>query len=165
MATRKWIPIVVGIVIFVVLVGGGLVVGAAYFVSQQMKVQQMTATDGQAEFDRLVAGLAGQTPFIELPDGDVNGEAVVHRELETRPTGSISTVHMRVWSERERTLVRVDLPFWIMRLGGNHPVRFRSGPGEDIALRVSPEEIDKRGPGLILKHSNDRGEHVLVWTE
>jgi hypothetical protein len=165
MFSKKWMPIVVGIVIFVVLVGAGLIGGFAYLLARQMEIREMPAAEGAAEYARLEASLAGQQPFIDLPDGDFNGRITVHRELETKQTGSVSRIHMRVWSERDRKLVRADLPFWLLRLGGSHPVRFRSGPGEDVVLRVSPEEIDRRGPGLILRHSNSRGEHVLIWTE
>lgn len=70
MAAKKWVPIVVGIVIFTVLVGAGLVGGLIYVVTRQVKVQTMTASDGQQEFDRLAATMAGQKPFIELPAHD-----------------------------------------------------------------------------------------------
>jgi hypothetical protein len=165
MASKKWVPIIVGIVIFVVLVGAGLLGGLAYLLSQQMTIKEVPAAEGAAEFERVAASLAGQMPFIELPEGDFNGRIQVHRELETKETGSVSRIHMRAWSERDRKLVRADLPFWLLRLGGSHPVRFNSGPGSDIALRITPEEIDRRGPGLILRHSNSRGEHVLIWTD
>jgi threonine dehydrogenase-like Zn-dependent dehydrogenase len=51
MATNKWIPIVVGSVIFVVLVGTGLIGGFAYMVARRVQVQEMTASGGQEEFD------------------------------------------------------------------------------------------------------------------
>jgi hypothetical protein len=165
MAGKKWLPIVVGIVIFVVLIGVGLIAGFAYMMSRQVQVQQMSAAAGQEEFDRLVAGMAGQTPFIELPDGDIDGRVEVHRELETKQTGSISQVHVRVWSPRDRKLVRVDLPFWLLRLGGNRSIRFDAGSPDGIRLNVTPDEVDRRGPGLLLNHGSRGGERVLIWTE
>lgn len=165
MATRKWVPIVVGIVIFVVLVGVGLVGGLAYVVSRQVKFQTMTTEQGQTEFDRLAAGMAGQKPFIELPGPNSDAPPVVHRELETHDTGSISTVHIRVWSPVEKKLARIDLPFWLMRLGGNKPFTVNAGSMDGVALNVTPEEIDRRGPGLIVLWSSPRGSRLLVWTD
>ncbi len=165
MATRKWVPIVVGIVIFVVLIGVGLVGTLAYVVSRQVKVQTVTTEEGQAEFDRLVAKMAGQKPFIELPAPDSDGLAVVHRELETHDTGSISTVHIRVWSPAQKKLARVDLPFWLMRLGGNKSFTVNAGEMNGVALHVTPEEIDRRGPGLIVLWTTSRESRLLVWTE
>ncbi len=165
MATRKWVPIVVGIVIFVVLVGIGLVGTLAYVVSRQVKVQTVTAEEGQAEFGRLAARMAGQQPFIELPAPDSDAPPVVHRELETHGTGSISTVHIRVWSPAEKKLARVDLPVWLMRLGGNKPFTVNAGEMDGVTLHVTPEEIDRRGPGLIVLWTSPRGSRLLVWTD
>jgi hypothetical protein len=165
MATKKWVPIVVGIVIFVVLVGIGLVGSLAYFVSRQVKVQTVTAEEGQAEFDRLVARMAGQKPFIELPAPDSDGLPVVHRELETHGTGSITTVHIRVWSPGQKKMARIDLPFWFMRLGGNKPFTVNAGSMNEVQLHVTPEEIDRRGPGLIVLWTTSRESRLLVWTE
>ena len=165
MATRKWIPIVVGIVIFVVLVGIGLIGAFAYVVSRQVKVQTMTAEEGQAEFDQLAAKMAGQKPFIELPAPGSDAAPVVHRELETHDTGSISTVHIRVWSPAEKKLARIDLPFWLMRLGGNKPFTVGAGSMDEVRLHVTPEEIDRRGPGLIVLWTSPRASRLLVWTD
>jgi hypothetical protein len=166
MATRKWVPIVVGVVIFVVLVGAGLVGGLVYVVSRQLHVQKMTAGSGQAEFERVAATMKGQKPFIELPvDGE--GEGRVHREMETREPGSISTLHMRVWVSDEKKLVQLDLPYWLVRLGGNKPLKLHTTDRafEGVDLTVTPEEIERRGPGLLLDFTTREGHRVLVWTE
>jgi len=165
MAAKKWIPIVVGIVIFVMVIGVGLVGGLIYVVTRQVHVQTMTASGGQEEFDRLLASMAGQKPFIELPAPDSDDNVIVHREMETKQTGSISTLRVRVWSQRDRKLVHVDLPFWMMRLTGNKPIKLNAGSLRDITLTVTPEEIDRRGPGLILNWAGGHGERLLVWTE
>jgi hypothetical protein len=165
MTARKWIPIVVGIVIFLMVVGLGLVGGLVYVVTRQVKVQTMTATGGQEEFERLVASMAGQKPFIELPDPNSTDEVVVHREMATKDTGSISVLHVRVWSPRERKLVSLDLPFWMLRLTGNKPIKLNAGSLREVTLTVTPEEIDRRGPGLILTWSGRRGERLLIWSE
>lgn len=165
MTPRKWIPIVVGIVIFVFVVGIGLIGGLVYVVTRQVKVETMTTTGGQEEFERQASRLSGQKPFIELPPYDSDDPVVVHREMETRDTGSVSTLHIRVWSPRERKLANINLPFWMMRLTGNKPIQLRTGPMGDVPLTVTPEEIDRRGPGLILTWTGPRGQRLLVWTE
>jgi len=164
MAAKKWVPIVVGVAIFVVLVGAGLIAGFAFMVSRQVQVQELAPAAGQEEFERLLAGVAGQKPFIEMPDGDVD-RMVVHRELATRETGSVSRLCLRIWSPRDRHLVRVDLPFWLLRLTGNRSVRFDAGSHGAVRLRVTPEDIDKRGPGLVLNTVLPDGERLLVWSE
>jgi hypothetical protein len=96
MAVKKWVPIVAGIVIFVVIVGLGLVAGAVYLFTRQVTVQTMASSEaGSEEFEKLRAALAGQTPFIELPSESGEGEPVVHTELATHATGQVSIVHVR----------------------------------------------------------------------
>jgi hypothetical protein len=165
MTARKWIPIVVGIVIFVMLVGAGLVGALIYVVTRQVDVKSMTATGGQEEFEKLLASRAGQQPFIELPSPGSNDEVVVHRELIKGDTGSVSTLHVRVWSPRDKTFVKIDLPFWMMRLTGNKPITLNAGSLRQVTLTVTPEDIDRRGPGLLLSWSGRMGERLLVWTE
>jgi uncharacterized protein YneF (UPF0154 family) len=166
MAAKKWLPIVVGIIIFVVIVGVGLIGGLAYMVTRQVHVQTMSNSGGQVEFERMLAAFAGQKAFIELP-ADRDGDAVVHRELETKQPGSLSTLHVRVWVPDDKKLVRVDLPFWLMRLTGNKPIRLETGQStfREVTLSVTPEEIERRGPGLILDHTARHGERLLVWTD
>jgi hypothetical protein len=167
MSTRKWVPIIVGIVIFVVLVGAGLIGGLAYVVSKQVNVQNLPEGRGEEEFNRLVARFAGQTPFIELPgdDRDERSDMKVHHELETHGTGSIKTLHVAAWKPDEGKLVQVALPFWTLRLGGNHPIELHTGAGGAMILSVTPDQVDKRGPGLILTRRERDGTRLLIWTE
>jgi hypothetical protein len=164
MATKKWLPIVVGIVIFVFVVGAGLIGGLVYVVTRQVNVQQLSATRGLEEFERLAARFAGQKALIEMPAAE-DGEMVVHHELETHDTGSISTLRVCVWSPSDRKLVRIDLPFWTMRLTGNRPIELHVGGSGAMTLAVTPDQIDRRGPGLVLSYSRHGGERVLIWTE
>lgn len=167
MSTRKWIPIVVGIVIFVVIVGLGLVGGVAYMVSRQVSVQHLPTSSGAAEFDKLRAPFEGQQPFIEIPPEDSDAAPVVHRELATGPTGRVTTVHVRVWVPRDGRLVRVDLPMWALRLTGNKPIHLqaRNEGFSGVSLNVTAEELDRRGPGLVMDFAAGHGERILVWSE
>lgn len=165
--SRKWIPIVVGAVIFVVIVGLGLIGAFAYMVSRQVGVQQLPAASGQAEFDRLRAPFAGQQAFIELPEDGSEATPIVHRELAVHPTGGVTTMHLRVWVPSDRKLVRVDFPMWVLRLMGNSPINLQTHGHRrgGVSLHVTPEEVDRRGPGLIMDYTARGGERILVWTE
>jgi len=169
MARNKWIPIVIGIVIFVVIVGIGLIGGAIYVFTRQVEFQAVESADGEQQFQKLRAGFEGQTPFIELTgDGEFEeARAVVHRELAKSPAGKVSTVHIRVWSPEEGKLVSLDLPFWMIRLMGNKPIDLDTGHGgfNRVSLRVTAEELERRGPGLVMNHTAPRGESLLVWME
>jgi hypothetical protein len=167
MATRKWIPIVIGIVVVVMVVGIGLIGGLVWMVTRQVSVQEVSAEIGEQEFEKLRAPFAGQKPFIELPaDGDET-DAVVHRELAKGTTGLVSNIHLRVWVPSDGKLVKLDLPFWMVRLMGSKPIEFRTDESgfRDLELKVTAEELERRGPGLILDHGTRGGERILVWTD
>jgi hypothetical protein len=164
---KKWVPVVIGIVIFVIIVGLGLVGGAVYMFTRQVSIETMPSSSGVEEFEKLRAQHGGQQPFIELPSEDSDAEPVVHKELATGQAGRVTTVHVRVWIPDERKLVRVDLPMWTLRLMGSRPIRFETGHGSigRMSLKVTAEDIDRRGPGLIMDHAAPRGERVLIWSE
>lgn len=167
MATKKWVPIVVGVAIFVVIVGLGLIGSCVYLLTRQVSVQTMSRSAGAEEFDKMRAQLAGQQPFIELPDEDSDAAPVVHRELATHPAGQVNTVHVRVWAPRDGKLVRLDLPMWTLRLMGGKPITIETGHNTfgGVSLKVTAEDIDRRGPGLLIDHASRRGERLLVWSE
>lgn len=165
---RKWLPIVVGIAGFVLIVGLGLIASCVYLIRQQVSVETYSRATGAEEFEKLRAKLAGQQALIELPGEDGSkGEGVVHRELVNKPAGGVKTVHMRVWIPREGKLVKMDLPIWALRLMGSQPITFDTGDSGfgGVRLKVTAEEIERRGPGLILDHTERRGERLLVWSE
>lgn len=168
MARKRWIPVVVGIIIFIVIVGIGVIAGGIYLVKTQVDVQTVETSSGAEEFDRLRAGFEGQKPFIELKsNAGEEATAVVNREPAERRPGKVSTVHVRVWSPDENKLVRVDLPFWMMRLMGSKPINIETGHGafKNVALRVSAEDLERRGPGLVMDYATPDGEAVLVWID
>ena len=167
MARRKWIPIVVGLVILVMVVGIGLIGAMFWMVTRQVSVQELAADTGEQEFEKLREPFSGQKPFIELPEDGNELGAVVHRELATHEPGKVSTVHLRVWVPSDGKLVKLDLPFWMVRMMGSKPIEFHSDESgfRGITLKVTAEELERRGPGLIIDHGTKDGERILVWTE
>jgi hypothetical protein len=151
--------IIVGIVIFVMLVSrprrrGGL---------RSPPGRRAVDVDllGPEEFSCWRQGRpAGAHRAAGLQDGGSSCTSLIKGD-----TGSVSTLHVRVWSPRYGTFVKLDLPFWMMRLTGNRPITLNAGSLRQVTLTVTPEEIDRRGPGLVLNWSGRKGERLLVWTE
>ena len=167
MAPRKWLPIVVGIVVLVVVVGVSLIAGMAWMVTKQVTVHQLSGEGGEQEFEKLREPFAGQKPFIELADDGSHAGAVVHHEMATHAPGSVSTIHVRFWAPSDSKLIQVDLPFWMIRLMGSKPIQFHSDDSgfRGVTLKVTAEELERRGPGLIVDHGRKGEERVLIWTD
>ena len=165
MSGKKWIPIVIGVILLIVVAGIALVGSVAYMVSQRVHVDQMSAKSGLAEFEQIRAKFAGQKPYIDLgPDED---SPTINHDLEKNHRTPLSTIHLRVFVPRERRLVSVDLPFWMMRMMGDKPIHFRASEGGfgGLSLSVNAADLERRGPGLILDQGRPGREQVIIWTE
>ena len=72
------------------------------------------------------------------------------------------------YDTREEKLIRVSIPFWLLRLAPSRHVSFLSDTGinfDSDRVRLTLDDLERRGPGLILDQADRRGSHVLVWTE
>ena len=167
---RRWGLIILGIVVFVVVVGVGVMATLAYLAFRQIDFQTVATESPEDEFRTVLTQVAGQQPYIELTDPK-GGAGVVHREQEKPERSQLTTLHALVWDPEERKVVRVGVPFWLLRLAPGGNVRL-SGDGNsgfrigsDVQLNVTAADIERHGPGLILDHTGHRGERVLLWAE
>lgn len=66
----------------------------------------------------------------------------------------------------ENKLVQSDIPFWFFRLKGSAARFALRGSGLDMdRLGVTPADIARQGPGLILDEQAADGGRILVWAE
>ncbi len=161
----RWGLIVLGIVLFVVIVGAALIGTVAYIGYTQFSLQRVSTTDPASEFAKAEARFAGQAPLVEIkPDGDVR--PVVHRDAGARPKAELSSLHLLAWDPEEKKLVHFTMPFWLVRLGGRKPLMFENRgqffSSED--LHLTSEDIERHGPGLIMRFER-QGRRALVWAE
>ena len=159
---KTWVWVVVGIVaagiLFVVAMAGA----GIYFFSQNIKHSQATPTAAAAEFESVRARFVGQKPLIEL---DARGEFL--RANTDRPNGSVrpETLYVLAFDPDDGGLVRVKVPFWLLRMKMKGTVNF-SGTGMDLEdLKLTVEDLDRYGPTLVLDQRNDGGDRVLVWSQ
>ena len=72
------------------------------------------------------------------------------------------------YDKHARKLVRVSIPFWLLRMAPSRHVSFLNDSGIDFdsdRVHLTLEDLERRGPGLILDQADRRGSQVLVWTE
>jgi len=168
MAKKSWGLIILGIVIFVVIVGAGVIGTFGYIVYRQMDVQTSDLASPDEEFAKALAKFEGQVPFIELSAQFGEGAPVVHREQMGGQATQLTGLRVLVWDPHEKKLVRLMLPIWLLRLSGNRGVDLSNHDvplGANVRLQVTAEEIERHGPGLILDFTSSGRERVLVWAE
>lgn len=163
----NWGLIILGVVIFAVIVGAGLIATFGFVMYRQLDIQTAAVESPEEEFKSARSRFEGQTPFIELPQ-DGATSPVVHREQIGAQPVPLTGLRVLAWDPQERKLVRFTIPFWLLRFTGGNNVRLSSREmsfDSDIRLNVSAADLERRGPGLILDYTAGKGERVLVWAE
>ena len=161
---RRWIPIVLGIILLIFVVGVGVVILSVAWFRQALDVTEVSQANATQQFDEIRAKFSGQLPLIEMRDGEP--ALVAARKDEAPSTSKLTTLHLMAWDEDEEKLVRFSLPFWLLRMKSG-PIAFSSYSSGFDRVSLRPEDIERHGPGLILDVSEDRRGRgrVLIWAE
>jgi hypothetical protein len=170
MSSRKtWISVLIAAVIVVGMLAAAAVGGTAYFFHNHIHTQNAETADAAKAFEAARGRFAGQPPLIEMRRGDE--EPVLHKELlkGDTPARPLETLRVLAYDPDEEKLVRISIPMWLLRLApSTKRMSFLSDNGIDFdseRVRLTLEDLERRGPGLILDHKDRRGSLVLVWTE
>jgi hypothetical protein len=160
---KAWVWVVIGIVVCGIL--GVIVMAAAglWFVKSHVDVRTTTAAAASEDFQTIRQRFASQKPLIELDEHGTFLRANVDRPNGTqRP----QTLNVMAFDPHDEKVVRVELPFWMLRLkmGGG---RFDVGRSSvDLArMRITVEDLERYGPILILDQKDTDGSRVLVWSQ
>jgi hypothetical protein len=161
-----WAVIIIGSAAFVLVVVVGLVAVAGYVIYQQFAFKATVANERTAEleFTQIVARFEGQKPYVIIRDG----EPVVSEQKGPVSGTPVEAIHILVWNPDDQKLIRLNMPFWLLRMAKSRPIKLSSTPdsnGEPMRLKITAEDLERRGPGLILDHKEATGERVLVWAQ
>jgi hypothetical protein len=166
--SKTWIWVVVallvvGFVAFLAVVAAGFL-----FVARQVQTEPASALSAADAFAAARARFEGQEPIIQIHAG---GGVVRTRITRTPPAEgagpSPESMHVMVWDPKESRIVRVTLPFWLLRLSNRGSIHFSSKRThlsfEHLELTV--DDLAKYGPALIVDQEMPSGERVLIWTQ
>jgi hypothetical protein len=134
-----------------------------WFVKSHVDVRTTTVAAATEDFSAIRQRFAVQKPLIEL---DEHGGFL--RANTERPAGTQrpQTLNIMAFDPRDEKVVRMELPFWILRLksgGGSFDIGRSS---VDLArMRITVEDLERYGPILILDQTDNHGSRVLVWSQ
>ena len=169
--TKGCLWIAAGVVVVIAMVAAAAVVGVGYLLHKQFAIHA-TFEDPDAarrELDQIRAGFGDQQPRLHLMTaGD---QAEVRLDHPASPsTQPLTALHVAVFDPSKHKLVRLTIPFWVLRYlpqKGTITV-----DGEEISTRVNTpsgrltaEDLEALGPGLLIDDQRPGGERVIVWTE
>ena len=164
--TRKtWISIVIAGVIIIGLLAVAVVGGTAFFIYSHVNAKFVAPESAEQELATARARFSNQQPLIELT---ADHEPVLHRNASA-PRREIQSLHALVYDGRSRKLTHLDVPGWLLKLmsaGGHIRIADLGVLDDDTSGRVTLEDLERHGPGLILDVTRARGsQQVLLWTE
>jgi len=163
---RTWLWVIAGVfgtlfVLCVVFVGG-----AVYMFRTHVHNETLEAATAERQFDEQRARFKGQEPLVEFTGNERgNDDATVHRPPPTAPRVKINAMRVLIYDIRNNHLVHVDIPGWLLRMMPNG--RFNGGfQGDDefVRRRITLEDIERHGPGLVLDGHNPN-TRILIWSE
>ena len=160
---KTWVWVVVGVIALGILCIVAMAAAGLWFVRSHVDVKQTTSAAATNDFETVRARFTGQTPLIEL---DEHGEFV--QANTDRPNGSVrpQTLNVMAFDANDEKVVRMELPFWLLRLKSGGSRFSMNGESVDLAkMHLTVEDLERYGPTLILDHKDRRGSHVLVWTQ
>lgn len=160
---RTLISVLVAGVIIVGVLAIAVVGGTAFFFSRHIHGRITGQESADQTFAETRARFAGQTPLIELSRDD---EAVVHHPSGERH--DVQALHALVYDERAGKLTHVDVPGWLLRMmsfGGRVRLANADPFGDDDTTKLTLDDLERHGPGLIMDVKPRHGSQLLVWTE
>jgi hypothetical protein len=165
MATSKraaWVSGAIAILIIAVAVIAAAIGGGVYLFFKHVKTDLVAADAAAIAFERARVRFAGQQPLVEFPGPF---EAVVHRD-SAAPRRQVAALNILAYDPDAHKLVRTDIPGWVLRLmsvGGRIRLANLDLFGSDNRLTL--EDLERHGPGLVLEIQKKDGARVLVWAQ
>lgn len=169
MAVKTWVWVVVTLAALALVGFIALIAAGAYFVAREIDAKPASKASAEQQFDAERVRFADEKPLIEIDEDD---RAVRSRFDPNLPPAASKPEVMVVmaWDPEEERIVRVRLPFWLLRLGS----RNRRGGSLNLGsrsvitferLNISVQDLERLGPALIIDHRSWHGERVLIWTQ
>jgi hypothetical protein len=116
------------------------------------------------ELTGLRERFGGAAPVFVL-DEDAEDMKVM-REPPPGPAAELNTLHAIVWNPDESAVIRMELPFWLLRLKkGPIDVTTRAMVGATSRLRLTVADVERYGPAVLVDFEDRDGERLFVWTD
>lgn len=147
-------------------VAAGALVGLLLFgvlVYRAVSVEHVPMSEARRRFDAVRSAFAGQQPLLTLDD---SGE-VIRREVPTAPaTRPIKRLYALAYQSNQERLISANVPIWFFKIKGPAAQVALRDTGLDLArLRITADDLSRRGPGLVIDRSSTTGDRLIVWTE
>jgi hypothetical protein len=165
MASKKtWIWIIVACLGMGVMALFGLAATGVYFVASHIETDRVSSAEALRAFDAARAAFKEQQPLFELDSKERPRPVRALRDIPSSPSRP-DDLWILAWDPDEGRILKISLPFWMLRLGRRNIDVHHDESGFDLEdLDLDVEELERIGPALVFDLRAPEGERVLVWT-
>ena len=160
---RTWLWIVLAalglcVIAVIAIAGAGL-----YFVSSHVSTRTSTTAEAFSAFDAARAPFKDLPPVYEVDDRERVKQA---RKIADLPDGKTRAqqMHVLVWDAEHQKLVKVSVPFWVLKMG-HQKIDIANSVFELERMQLDVKELERVGPVLLLDLRSRGGQRVLIWTQ
>jgi hypothetical protein len=156
-----WLKVVLGILgviaVFVLALGGT----GAYFVFSNLDQRELPEAESVKAMEAIRARFGPRPPLIEIANPKTM-DVRVNRPDQASST-PVDTIHIINWKREKDEFMTTSIPLWLMRFSsvnilsqlGIAPERFR----------LTVEDIERYGPGIIVDYSVPGDFRLLLWVD
>jgi hypothetical protein len=158
---RTWAKVTLGVAALVALAYLALAGTGAYFVLRHLDTRSSTEAAAMRELDALRGRFGARPPLVEIADAR-SGDIRINRDPGT-DAKAITTLHVLAWKAESHELVRMEVPLWLARFSAlNVLSKLGVGPAK---LRLSVQDIERYGPGVVIDFGGSGADRAVVWTD
>lgn len=166
--SKTWIWIAVAALGVLILGVFAILAGGVFLVARQVETQPASTGSAERAFAEVRSQFEGQNPIIQIEERDGLIRTRIDRPPPDVPAGPVpETMVVMAYDPTEGRIVRLSLPFWLLRLGNKGSLRFSSDRTrlsfEHLNLTV--DDLTRYGPALLVDQKMPEGERVLIWTK
>jgi len=158
---QTWVKATLGaaaVILLAILAIGGT---GAYFIFTHLERKTVAVSAARTDIDAIRARFAPRAPLLEIADPG-SGDIRINRPDLGSPVRP-STVHIISWKADEGELVQTEMPLWLMRFSSVNVLSQLGVAPERFRLTV--DDIQRYGPGIIVDYSVPDRFRVLVWVD
>lgn len=162
---KTWVWVVVAVVVIGML---GIIAMAGvgiYVFSQHIETRTITPAGASRDFEQVSGRFTGRKPLIELDEHGRYLRSNTDRQAAPNVKAP-EALHVMAFDPDDGRIVRVDIPFWLLRLKlRGSSIDFNGKRMELEDFKLSVEDLERYGPALVVDHRASSGQRVLVWSQ
>lgn len=158
---RTWVKATIGAAAVVTACIVALAGTAGYFVLRNLDRRSATEAAALREIGTIRTRFGSRPPLIEIVDPR-KADVRVNR-LASSNGARVTTFHVVNWKAEDAEMVRTEAPIWLMPFSS---VNILSQLGVAPAnLRLTVQDVERYGPGIVVDYSQPGTVRVLVWVD